>query len=131
MTQIKTDISDLPTRELCRRIDNCLEASTKLNDDCLLSFCSITADELDYDVDWYLFFQSCWNIYSWLRQSMKCLIFLRFKPNNIILFDLDRIQLYDLINKLKEQLLIVYSFYPEEYDEVERYLEVFYLMSQE
>ena len=131
MTQVKTDLSNLPIQELCERINFCLLASTKLKDDCLVSFCSIAADEFDYSFDKQILFQTCWNIYSWLRQSMRLLMFLRFNPKNVILVDLDKLQLCKLIKLLKQQLSVVYSFYPQEYIEIERYLEVFYLMSQE
>ena len=59
MEQVKTDLSNLPTKELCERIDNCLLASEKFNDDCLLSFCYITVDQLDCDVDKQLLFHTC------------------------------------------------------------------------
>lgn len=131
MTQITTDLSNLTNKEICEKINNCLLASTKLNNDCLLSFCSIVTEEFEFDVDRELLFQTCWNIYSWLRQSMKHLIFLKFNIENVIVVDLNKVQLGKLIDSLKEELLVVYSFYPKEYTEVERYLEVFRLMTQE
>lgn len=131
MAVIQTDLSNLTTEELCQRVDNCSLACTKLNDDCILSFCAIISEESNFDVDKQLLFKTCWNIYSWLRQSMRNLMFLRFNYDDIILVDLDSDKLYKLIELLKEELLIVYSFYPLEYIEIKRYLEVFYLMSKE
>lgn len=128
MTQITVDLSNLTNKELCERINNCLLASTKLNDDCLLSFCRIVTDEFEFDVDRELLFKTCWNIYSWLRQSMEHLMFFKFNSKNVIVVDLNKVQLDKLTDYLKEKLLIVYSFYPLEYIEVERYLEVFRLM---
>ena len=131
MAVIQTDLSNLTTEELCQRVDNCSLACTKLNDDCILSICAIISEESNFDVDKQLLFKTCWNIYSWLRQSMRNLMFLRFNYDDIILVDLDSDKLYKLIELLKEELLIVYSFYPLEYIEIKRYLEVFYLMSKE
>lgn len=85
MIVIETDLSNLTTKELCEKIENCLLASTKLNDDCLISFCNIVVEELNVNADKELLFKTCWNIYSWLRQSMEKLIFLKFNSNNIIL----------------------------------------------
>lgn len=131
MTVIQTDLSNLITEELCQKIDNCSQACVKLNDDCILSFCAIISEQSNFDVDKQLLLETCWNIYSWLRQSMKHLMFLSFSYSDVILVDLDRDKLYELINLLKKQLVIVYSFYPLEFIEIERYLEAFYLMAKE
>lgn len=63
MTVIQTDLSNLTTKELCQRIDNCSQAYIKLNDDCILSFCTIISEQSNFNVDKQLLFKTCCNIY--------------------------------------------------------------------
>ncbi|MGB3654313.1 MAG: hypothetical protein WBA41_24320 [Rivularia sp. (in: cyanobacteria)] len=46
------------------------------------------------------------------------LMFLKFNIENVIVVDLNKVQLEKLIDSLKEELLVVYSFYPKEYIEI-------------